>query len=179
MPWLNRRSTSMCTIFPLVVVMALTACSIGGGGTPVAPSSSQSPSPVVADPSNQASGRVTAGPPVAALAAEGGDPTDGQLGSYTWGDGGSDAPWLPGARMAVGAGEPLTVSFQPEANIQTWSARAVPATSDGPANATALGGGSGRPRFAAPDAGTWTVEVRVVFADAAGRATYFWQLAVD
>ena len=40
------------------------------------------------------------------LAAEGGDPGQ-QLGTYIWGDGGSDGPWLPGA-PSRGAGEPLT-----------------------------------------------------------------------
>jgi hypothetical protein len=160
----------------LVALSAMAACS-----APARPSgSAPSPSPpVVADPSGQGSRAATAGPPVAALAAEGGDPTDGQLGTYTWGDGGSDAPWLPGARMAVGTGEPLTVTFRPETTIGTWSARAVPATADGPAGATTLGGGSGQPRFMAPAAGTWTVEVSVDFGNAAGKASYFWQLAVD
>jgi hypothetical protein len=42
-----------------------------------------------------------------------------------------------------------------------------------------LGQGSGTPRFEAPEPGTWTVEVRVVFEKGAGTASYFWQLAVD
>ena len=50
-------------------------------------------------------------PPAAALAVEGGDPVTGQLGTFTWGDGGSDSPWLPGAPIAVGTGEQLTVSI--------------------------------------------------------------------
>jgi hypothetical protein len=174
---LNHRSTPRGTSLAMIVVITLAGCSLRGGTTAVP--MSPSPSQIVADPTKEASRTIAAGPPVAALAAEGGDPTDGQLGSYTWGDGGSDAPWLPGTRTAVGAGEPLTVTFRPEATIRSWSARAVPAASGGPKGATALGEGSGRPRFMAPDGGTWTVEVHVVFANPAGQASYFWQLAVD
>ena len=173
----ERRSRPGALIRMLVAITALAACS-----APVRPLGSApapSPSPVVADQSSEASGAVAAGPPVAALAAEGGDPTDGQLGTYTWGNGGSDAPWLPGARIAVGAGEPLTVTFRPETTIDTWAARAAPVTADGPAGAATLGQGSGRPRFMAPGGGTWTLEVSVVFGNAAEKASYFWQLAVD
>jgi hypothetical protein len=142
--------------------------------TPVEATELSAPSPSIA-----ASAAIAAGPPVAALAAEGGDPTDGQLGTYVWGDGGSDGPWLRGARVEVGSGEPLVVSFRPDETVATWSARSVPSTADGPAGATVLGEGSGQPRFPAPQRGTWTVEVHVVFAANAGSASYFWQLAVD
>ena len=47
-------------------------------------------------PSTAVAGVVSAEPPAATLAAEGGDPVAGQLGSYTWAGGGSDSPWLPG-----------------------------------------------------------------------------------
>jgi hypothetical protein len=167
----------------IVVVTVVAACSIGGRPAAVSLSASAapspSPSPVVADSSIPTGRQIVTGPPAAALAAEGGDATDGQLGTYAWGDGGSDAPWLHGERVAVGAGEPLIVRFRPETAIETWSARVVPASADGPAGASGLGQGSGQPRFAAPGAGTWTAEVRVVFANAAGEASYFWQLAVD
>jgi hypothetical protein len=116
-------------------------------------------------------------PPAAALMAEGGDPVEGQLGTYLWGSGGSDSPWLPGARIAVGAGEPLAVSIAAERAPVSWSARFVPASAGGPAGATPLGSGQGSPRFAAPDPGTWTVEVHLVFAQ--GEASYFWRLDVD
>jgi hypothetical protein len=114
----------------------------------------------------------------AALAVEGGDPVDGQLGSYVWGDGGSDSPWLHGAPITVGAREPLSVALRPEQPIASWSTRFVPATADGPEGATTLGQSSGQPRFAAPAPGSWIVEVHVVFTDAAGNASYFWQLTV-
>ena len=181
---LSSRSSPWIASVGLVIVSAVAACSIPARPTVLSPSSSPvAATAVPATPSgegsNAAGGTIAAVPPAAALAAEGGDPTDGQLGTYVWGDGGSDSPWLPGTRIAVGSGEPLAVSFRPESTIATWSARSVPSTADGPADATALGQGSGRPRFMAPEPGTWTVEVHVVFANAAGNASYFWQLAVD
>lgn len=118
-------------------------------------------------------------PPAALLAAEGGDPIAGQLGTYVWLETGSDAPWLPGASIAVGAGEPLTVGLVPDGDIRTWAARYVPANAGGPDGATALGEGAGDPAFSAPGPGSWTVEVFVEFASPAGNAHYFWRLEVE
>jgi hypothetical protein len=101
-----------------------------------------------------------------------------QLGTYTWRDEGSDSPWLPGARIAVGRGEPLSVTFVPPIDVASWQARSVDAGATGPSGALALGDGTGAPTFAAPRAGAWTVEVHVVFAGDAGDARYFWQLDV-
>src|SRR6266576_2728071 len=71
-----------------------------GTGTP-APTVAASADPA---PTGGAGQSVAAGqPPSAALAADGGDPVVGQLGTYTWLDGGSDSPWLPGTTIAVGA----------------------------------------------------------------------------
>jgi hypothetical protein len=176
---------------PVALAVLIGGC-IGGAArpsssiTPASPSDAASPSP---SPSRQPSSpaATTAGaqasldatdrPPSAALMAEGGDPVDGQLGTYLWGSGGSDSPWLPGARIAVGAGEPLSVSVAADQPAVSWSARFVPANAVGPAGATAMGSGQGRPGFLAPDPGTWTVEVHLVFA--AGEASYFWRLEVD
>ena len=102
----------------------------------------------------------------------------GQLGTYIWRDGGSDSPWLRGAPIAVGAGEPLSLSLEPATGIASWRARSVPASADGPDGAASLGEGSGSPAFAAPGAGTWTIEVHVVFDDGLGDASYFWRLDV-
>ena len=115
-------------------------------------------------------------PPPATLAAEGGDPVTGQLGTYVWAGGGSDSPWLPGAPITVGVNEPLTVAFQPAIDVTGWRARFVPSTATDPSGARSLGQGAGTPRFEAPAAGTWTVEVHVDFADGAGNASYFWKV---
>ena len=119
------------------------------------------------------------GPPEATLAAEGGDPVTGQLGTYTWFDSGSDSPWLPGAPMAVGAGEPLTLALLPAGDVDTWMARFVPAAASGPSGAIVLEEGSGDAVFPAPGPGRWTVEVAVVFAAGAGSASYFWRFEVE
>lgn len=128
-------------------------------------------------PSPTAAGREA--PPEAFLAAEGGDPVAGQLGSFVWLQSGSDSPWLPGAPIAVGSGEPLTVSLDPDGDIRAWAARYVPADAAGPEGATTLGEGSGPPRFEAPGPGDWTVEVVVEFAAGVGDASYFWRLEVE
>jgi hypothetical protein len=128
-------------------------------------------------PSSTIAGRDA--PPDALLAAEGGDPVAGQLGSFVWLQSGSDSPWLPGAPIAVGSGEPLTVSLDPDGDIRAWAARFVPADAVGPEGATSLGEGSGPPRFEAPGPGAWTVEVVVEFAAGVGDASYFWRLEVE
>ena len=85
----------------IALILALASCSASIGSTPSPPASSVAPtsrpesSPATA--SIEPSETLASSPPTAALAVEGGDPTDGQLGTYTWGEGGSDAPWLPGA----------------------------------------------------------------------------------
>ena len=58
-------------------------------------------------------------PPVASLAAEGGDPVAGSLGSFTWGDGGSDSPWLAGAPITAGSGEQFTVRWPAASRLRT------------------------------------------------------------
>lgn len=115
-------------------------------------------------------------PPVALLAAEGGDPVAGQLGTYTWKETGSDAPWLPGARIAIGMGEPLSVGVVGETPAGAWVARARPSGTSLPARQ--LGDGSGIVEFGAPAAGIWSVAVEIHFADGSGVATYFWELHI-
>ena len=118
-------------------------------------------------------------PPSATLAADGGDPAVGQLGSYTWLDGGSDSPWLPGTPLTVGAGEPLTVAIGGGVAVADWSARRVTAGRTDGSGAIALGEAAGPPvAFAAPAAGTWSVQVTVRFANDLGSAAYYWRLTV-
>lgn len=162
---------------------AATATGIGavasprGGASPAASPASPASPAVSRGPSPTDAGRDA--PPDALLAAEGGDPVAGQLGTYVWLEAGSDAPWLPGAPIAVGAGEPLTVSLVPDGDIRTWAARYVLADAGAPDGAASLGEGAGSPGFAAPGPGSWTVEVFVEFAAGAGNAHYFWRLEVE
>lgn len=144
-----------------------------GPGTPTVPASPDG----TAGPSPSLAGRDA--PPDALLAAEGGEAVIGQLGTYVWFETGSDSPWLPGARLAVGTGEPLMLTLAPDGEIRAWRARIVPAAVDGPAGATSIGEGTGAPAFDAPGTGAWTVEVFVEFAAGVGDASYFWRLEVE
>lgn len=146
----------------------------GGSPDPV-PTMLSSPSPV--GPSPSLAGRDA--PPDALLAAEGGDPVTGQLGTYIWLESGSDSPWLPGAPLAVGSGEPLTLTLAPDGDVRAWRARYVPADRPGPEGAVSLGEGTGMAAFDTPGAGAWTVEVFVEFAAGVGDASYFWRLEVE
>lgn len=176
-PGTSRRPVPAVVAGLAMLVAIATACgpvaTPDGGASPAAaasPGARIEPSPSVA--------RGDA-PPDAALSVEGGDPVTGQLGTYVWFDSGSDSPWLPGTPLTVGAGEPLTVTFAPDSDVRSWVARCAPAAAQGPAGAVPLGAGAGSPAFAAPETGTWTLEVVVEFLAGAGQASYFWRLEVE
>ncbi|MEA2610414.1 MAG: hypothetical protein QOG32_140 [Chloroflexota bacterium] len=108
------RSTRDAWSWVLSVALVVGACAAGSG--PAVPTVSPAAvgvgatatAGIGASPSVPPTASSTQ-PPDAALAAEGGDPVIGQLGSFTWGAGGSDSPWLPGAPLVVGVGERLRV----------------------------------------------------------------------
>jgi hypothetical protein len=162
------------------LVLACTGQAPGGGS---ASSSAPAATALPSDPGVSASvsppaSSLPAGPPAASLAVEGGDAVVGQLGSFTWADGGSDSPWLPGTPVAMAAGEPLTVTVADGVAVAEWSARRVPAgTTDG-AGAVGAGGGPAPVTFAAPGPGSWSVQVDLTFAGGLGAAAYYWQLTV-
>ena len=177
---------------PAVVVAMLAALAVAcvgsagpsDGGASPPPSASPAATVMTSSASTAPSGPPPSqagqdSPPDAVLAAEGGDPVIGQLGTYVWFDTGSDAPWLPGAPLRVGAGEPLTLRLVPDGPIAHWEARYVPADDQGPEGAAALGQGAGSIAFGAPDSGDWTVEVSIEFGGGAGEAHYFWRLEVE
>jgi hypothetical protein len=174
------------------LAVLLAGCGGSGGasgepetsGSPMASASASAPvsAPVSAGPlaTDPQSVGVPGGdvPPDALMAAEGGDHVLGQLGTYTWLETGSDAPWLPGAPIAVGADEPLSVRFEPDGAIVGWRGRYVPAGRTDPGGAVSLGEGTGAPAFSAPAPGSWTAEVTVDFGQNVGSASYFWRLDV-
>ncbi len=153
----------------------------------MAPSQSVGGSPAAASPAAASPGSrrrrphppaAAAEPPAATLAVEGGDPVTGQLGTFTWGDGGSDSPWLPGAPITVGTGEQLTVTIGDRVGVATWSARRVPAgTTDG-SGAVGLGTDGPPITFGAPEIGSWSVQVTVDFDGGLGSASYYWLVTV-
>lgn len=170
----------------IVLVVALVVAGCARGSTSLSTSTATPTSlPPVASPSALASAAGSAVgspttdalPPDASLAAEGGDPVVGQLGSFTWGDGGSDSPWLPGALITVGAGEPLSVTLVDGTTIAGWTAVRAPAKSTSGAGAVAAGEGSGAIGFAVAEPGRWTVAVTIGFLGG-GSATWYWQLDV-
>ena len=186
------RSTGLAAV-SLVVAIVATGC---GPGSPAAPTVAGPPAtattpatPAEAPPSEAPPSDATpvasvfaspapgSLPPDASLAAEGGDAVVGQLGSFTWGDGGSDSPWLPGAPIGIGAGEPLRVTLADATPVGAWTAVRAPADSTTGAGAVAVGAGSGAIGFAISVPGRWTVAVTISFV-AGGSATWYWQVDV-
>jgi hypothetical protein len=119
-------------------------------------------------------------PPAASIQVEGGDPVVGELGGFTWKNGGSAAPWLPGAPIHIGSSERVTLTLADPVGIANWTASYVPATDLDSIAPLGLGEGAGGPvTFGAPPPGRWSVHVGVWFADNEGDAAYFWLVEVD
>ncbi len=139
----------------------------GASPEPV-PTESSTPEPAMAEP------------PAASVAVEGGDPVVGQLGTFTWENGGSGAPWLNGSPIHVGSGERFALTLAGPLEIAEWSvSRVMPGNRDG-TGALAMEAGSGWPvLFDAPPSGTWSVQVKVRFANDRGDALYYWMIDVD
>jgi hypothetical protein len=178
------------TLFGAAIVVA--GCAAGSTATgssvsprttvePSTPAESEPPAAATAtarpEPTGHASPTGTE-PPTASLSSEGGDPVTGQLGSFTWRDGGSDSPWLPGSAIRVGPGEPLTVVLADDVGVAEWTARRVPAGTTDASGAVGLGSGQAPIAFAAPEDGSWSVQVTVRFADDLGDAAYYWAIEV-
>jgi hypothetical protein len=171
-----------------IMVLALAASACTGQAASPAPTvegsiGPRTLAPATQDPGSGGTPDLTDGsfadPPSASLAAEGGDPVAGSLGSFTWGDGGSDSPWLPGSPVAAASGEPLSVSLANGVPVDGWTVKRVPAgTSDGVGAATIADGDATPVAFPAPGPGTWSVQVVVIFGDDLGSAAYYWQVAV-
>lgn len=177
---MSRWSVHRSVLAILPVALLASACATAGPSGSVVPSTqatTPTPTEVIATPSP--AGSLSANePPAATLAVDGGDPVTGQLGSFIWGDGGSDSPWLPGSPIAVGTGERLTVALADGVGVATWSAKRVSAgTTDG-SGAVGLGTGGPPIAFDAPGPGSWSVQVTVDFDGGLGSASYYWLVAV-
>ena len=162
-----------------ILAAVASAChGCGSGPGPTRPASSDPPAATVATSALAPAATPRAGdPPVGSIQVEGGDPVVGQLGTYSWAGGGSSSPWLPGAPIAVGAQEMLTVTVAPRVAITEWTARIAPAADQAGAQAVVIASGVGAPVLGAPTAGSWTLAVTVTFAGL-GSATYAWRLDV-
>lgn len=195
------RSPCRTAIVLVSIGLLLGACTRTGAEPSSVPSASPSPGAVIASPTPAATAEPSpsaepatspstpeseppvepmAEPPGASLAVEGGDPVEGQLGSFTWQNGGSDAPWLDGSPIRVGARERLTLSFADPVAVENWSASRVPPGNRDGTGAIGMGEGSGEPvSFDAPPRGTWSVSVNVRFSENCGSAAYYWLVQVD
>ena len=176
--WSVRRSV----LAILSAALLVSACATAGPSGSVAPSLPPASSPVVtslpAASPGSASPAAGTEPPAAVLAVEGGDPVTCQLGTFTWGDGGSDSPWLPGSPIAAGTGERLTVSIAGPVAVATWSAKRIAEGAVGGSGATSLGTGGPPIAFDARETGSWSVQVTVDFNGGFGSATYYWLVTV-
>ncbi len=174
----------------LLIPALLTACS--------APGTSSSPPPPEASPAATVDPTATVipsvaasegaptpeppipEPPAASIAVEGGDAVVGQLGSFSWKNSGSDAPWLDGSPIHVGAGEQLVLTLAEPIAIDTWQvSRVLPGSRDGIGSIGMAEGSGERVAFVAPPSGSWSVSVSVWFADNLGSAAYYWLIEVD
>lgn len=159
---------------------ASTAVASATPGASLEPSPSIGPAASIGPTTASAGEPSGAEPPAASLAVDGGDPVEGQLGSFTWQNSGSDAPWLDGSPIHVGAGEQLTLTVADPLAVTNWTAsRVAPGNRDG-IGAIGMGEGSGEPvAFDAPPHGSWSVSVNVWFSDNRGSAAYYWLVDVD
>lgn len=179
----------------LLMLAFLAACSAPGTGTSLpppeaSPTATLEPTatviPSIASPDEPPTPELTTPeppipePPAASIAVEGGDAVVGQLGSFGWKNGGSDAPWLDGSPIHVGAGEQLVLTLAEPISIDAWQvSRVVPGRRDG-MGSEGMAEGSGEPvTFGAPPSGSWSVSVNVWFADHLGSASYYWLIDVD
>lgn len=161
-------------LVPVLVAVLVMACA---GPTP-------SPRPVGSNPPASAAPSASPVtilgdlPPEAALLVRDGDPVVGQLGGYTWGDTGSDAPWLPGTPATVDATRSLRFALSFEVPVDSWSARYAPAGDLSPTVSTPLDIGGASLEVEPPAAGRWSLSLTITFGGGLGSATYYWQVEV-
>ena len=184
-------------VAPLVLAGLVAGCGTGGspptGGPSTLPAGS---SPTVgASPAATpiASAQTTDGPtpvPTAALSEPPmallvgdrlpGEPAVGDLGSYTWGDEGSDAPWIVSDRGAFARpGTPVSITFDPSVEPPAWTVRWAPITAAGAGDVASASQGTDEVTFAVPDqAGAWSLQVEARFGTGHG-ATWYWRVDVE
>jgi hypothetical protein len=122
------------------------------------------------------------GPPAALVSgpAVAGGPAAGSLGSYTWGDQGSDAPWIvPPTATSATSGTPVAIAFDPAVAATWWVARWGPIVAGRPGDVETSAEGAGPVRLLTPDAaGPWSLQVEAHFGDRRG-ATWYWRVDVE
>jgi hypothetical protein len=189
-------SSRRLTMALISIGLLVGACSRTGADSTPSPSASPVPTAVVASAIPAASPEPSPSsepvlspsapdesplpePPAGLLAVEGGEAVKGQLGSFTWKNGGSDAPWLDGTPIHVGAGERLAVTFGEPIGVSNWTASRVPPGNRDGFGAIGIGEGLAGPiAFDPPPKGSWSVSVEVWFENF-GSAAYYWLVNVE
>lgn len=177
-----------------VLVLALAAATAAGCGSgppsppPVASPGPASPTPGTASPPVSADPAtptpvippIPDSPPEVALAADGGEPIAGDLGTFSWDGLVSDAPWIVGrAGVAVAADGTLEATVAGDLQVRDWTVRWAQ-VAGGQAEPVGDGAtsGLGLPiAFRPPGPGAWSVAVEVWYADV-GRAAWYWRVNV-
>jgi hypothetical protein len=117
-------------------------------------------------------------PPDAAVLVTGAEALLGQLGSFTWRTGGSDAPWLQGTRGSVPPDRPLQFGLSRDVPVDEWSVAYAAAGQQSPERLVALDPTGAPLEVVPPPAGRWTVVLRVRFGAGLGDAAWYWTLIV-
>ena len=117
-------------------------------------------------------------PPDAAVLVAGADALIGQLGGYTWRNGGSDAPWLQGTRGAVPPDRPLQFGLSRDVPIDEWSVAYAAAGQQSPERVVPLDPTGAPLEVVPPPTGRWTLVLRMRFGEGLGDATWYWTLIV-
>jgi hypothetical protein len=179
----------------IALVTVLAACGAGGSSprtaaTSVAGTSAPAtvptvsgppanPSPSLVDAASPSLSPLPSAPPAATLSGlAGGRPATGALGTYTWGGGGSDAPWIVGKRAGTaGSGSRLAVDLGGLTPVG-WDTAWAKVRNGVAASPTGASSGTGLPVVTAPSSGgDWTLRVTVSFGPGAN-ATYYWRISV-
>jgi hypothetical protein len=148
----------------------------------LAPTTQHSAAPTAAIPAGQSGVPLASGPPAATadgFADPDGATLAGALGTWSWDDAGSDAPWIvPSSGGRIQPAGRIAVAFDPPGNPAEWTARWVLVEETGVGLPLEAAEGSGPIAFAAPaDVGTWSLQVDARFAQGRG-ATWYWRVDV-
>jgi hypothetical protein len=194
MPSFVRRSA---LIAPLVLAAIVAGCGTSGsppvGGPSIRTVAATPSSPPPTEVTPEASASPTDGPtpvptapltvpPEALLLGDAlpGEPAVGDLGSYTWGDEGSDAPWIvsrPG--VVAKPGTAVRITFIPDVAPPSWTVRWARIAGGGAGDVASAAEGSGTVEFAIPDtAGSWSLQLDARFGTGHG-ATWYWRVDVE
>ena len=181
-------------VAPLVLAGLVAGCGTGGspplGGpstmpaesSPAVDASKATPVAASADGPTPVPTAALSQPPMALLVGETlpGEPAVGDLGSYTWGEEGSDAPWIVSDRGAFARpGTPVSVTFDPSVAPPAWTVRWAPITAAGAGDVASASQGTDEVTFAVPArAGAWSLQLEARFGSGHG-ATWYWRVDVQ